>query len=118
MTRLRLTITALICLMGTFMVAQDDMNVRSPEMTQNPEQQQQWIDGQNPYSAKPRNMWDLTLHGGHSFVQGDVDAPFWSGFGAGLSVRKSLSYVLSLRVGGQYNSSKGYDGRPTSYAWT
>ena len=116
MTRFRLTTTALLCLFATIGMAQDESQVLAPEMTKNPEQQQQFIDGQNSYSAKPRNMWEIGLNAGHSFIQGDVDAPVWSGFGAGLTFRKSLSYILSIRFGGQYTSSKGYNGRPSQFA--
>ena len=116
MTRLLLSTAFALCFAVSSLMAQDDMNVTSPDMTQDPEQQQQWIDGQNPYPAKPKNMWEIGVNAGHSFVAGDVDAPVWSGFGAGLTFRKSLSYVLSIRFGGQYTSSKGYDGRATTYA--
>src|SRR6187402_1019182 len=51
------------------------------EMTVNPEQNKLWRTGQAKYSAKPRSMWELGLHGGSAFVGGDVEAPFPAGYG-------------------------------------
>ena len=67
-------------------------------MTLDPEQNQKWRDGQYPYSAKPKSMWELGIHAGHSFVSGDVEAPFPAGFGFGLHLRKSINYILSFAL--------------------
>ncbi len=81
------------------------------EMTQNPEQNQLWRTGQSKYSAKPKNMWELGLHGGTAFISGDVEAGVLSGYGFGLHLRKAINYTLSWRVDATYQSSKGYDAR-------
>ena len=62
--------------------------VIADEMTVNPEQNKMWRTGQAKYSAKPKSMWELGIHGGSSFVSGDVDAAFPAGYGFGLHVRK------------------------------
>jgi len=81
-------------------------------MTLDPEQNLKWREGQYPYSAKPKSMWELGIHAGHSFISGDVEAPFPAGFGFGLHLRKSINYILSFRIDGWYTQSKGYDARP------
>ncbi len=82
-------------------------------MTVDAEQNRLWREGQYPYSAKPKNMWELGVHFGHNYVAGDVESPFWSGTGFGLSLRKAINYTLSFRLDGWYSTSKGYDSRPT-----
>jgi len=81
------------------------------EMTVNPEQNKMWRTGQSAFSAKPKNMWELGIHGGYAFVSGDVEAPFPAGYGFGLHLRKAINYTLSFRLDATYQSSKGYDAR-------
>jgi len=85
------------------------------EMTVNPEQNKLWRTGQAKYSAKPKSMWELGLHGGSAFVGGDVEAPFPAGYGVGLHIRKAINYTLSWRLDATYQSSKGYDARGFNY---
>ena len=85
------------------------------EMTVNPEQNKLWRTGQSKYSAKPKSMWELGLHGGSAFVGGDVEAPFPAGYGVGLHIRKAINYTLSWRLDATYQSSKGYDARSFNY---
>jgi OOP family OmpA-OmpF porin len=59
---------------------------------------------QSDYPAKPRNMWELGIHGGYHFIQGDVAA--LPGFGGGLSLRKALGHTFSIR--GEYTGSFDY----------
>jgi outer membrane protein OmpA-like peptidoglycan-associated protein len=80
-------------------------------MTVNPEQNKMWRTGQAKYSAKPKSMWELGIHGGSSFVSGDVDAAFPAGYGFGLHVRKAINYTLSWRLEGIYQVSEGFDPR-------
>lgn len=89
--------------------------VIADEMTQNPEQNQLWRTGQSKYSAKPKNMWELGLHGGTAFIGGDVEASIPSGYGFGIHVRKAINYTLSWRVDATYQSSKGYDARTFNF---
>ncbi len=84
------------------------------DMTIDPEQNRKWRDGQYPYSAKPKSMWELGIHTGYSFVSGDVEAPFPAGLGFGLHLRKAINYILSFRIDGWYTSSKGFDARRSS----
>src|SRR5688500_17684087 len=84
------------------------------EMTVDPEQNAAWRTGQSVYSAKPKNMWELGIHGGHAFVSGDVEAPFPAGYGFGLHIRKAINYTFSIRAEAMYQSSKGYDARASS----
>lgn len=85
------------------------------EMTKDAEQNQQWRTGQSKFPARPRHMWELGINVGHAFISGDVEAVAPAGFGVGLSVRRAINYVLSIRVGAQYMTSKGADARATSY---
>jgi OOP family OmpA-OmpF porin len=85
------------------------------EMTVNPEQNKLWRTGQAKYSAKPKSMWELGLHGGSAFIGGDVEAPFPAGYGVGLHIRKAINYTLSWRLDASYQSSKGFDARNFNY---
>ncbi len=56
-------------------------------------------------TAKPKNMWELGIHAGHSILTGDVD---WkSDFGVGLHLRKALDYTFSIRLDGTLNRLSG-----------
>ncbi|MDH3650742.1 MAG: OmpA family protein [Saprospiraceae bacterium] len=81
------------------------------DLTLDPDQNKKWREGQHPYSAKPKSMWELGIHAGHAFISGDVEAVFPSGFGFGLHLRKAVNYVLSFRLDGWYSQSKGFDAR-------
>jgi outer membrane protein OmpA-like peptidoglycan-associated protein len=73
-------------------------------------QHNEFMNNQYPYPAKPRDMWELGVTAGYSLWKGDMPSRF--GYGFGLSLRKSLGHVFSVR--GQYTGSfnKGYDYRP------
>lgn len=86
--------------------------VITDEMTKDAEQNKQWRAGQSKYSAKPKNMWELGLHGGRFQVVGDVPTSvLFPGWGAGLHLRKAINYALSVRVDGFYGITKGFDDR-------
>lgn len=85
------------------------------EMTVNPEQNAKWRMGQANYSAKPKSAWELGLHLGHFFIDGDVDRQIPGGYGLGLHLRKSLHYVFSLRADFFYGSTKMLDPQPWSH---
>ena len=59
---------------------------------------------------KPNDMWELGLHAGMLGYGADTQfkLPF-SGFGGGLSVRKSLGYTFSLRAELLYGQTYGQD---------
>jgi OOP family OmpA-OmpF porin len=85
------------------------------EMTLNPEQNKNWRMGQNKYSAKPKNAWELGLHFGHFFIDGDVDRTIPGGYGLGLHLRKAIHYVFSLRGDFFYGQAKGIDPQAWSH---
>lgn len=84
----------------------------SKRSVKNMPQQNEFINNQYPYPSKPRSMWELGISGGTSFIIGDVDPSFGSpsggipAFGGGISVRKALGHVISLR--GSWNGSFNY----------
>lgn len=101
------------CLLSTISIGQNDTWTApkiTDEMTVNPEQNKQWRMGAGKYSAKPKNMWELGIHTGHFFTDGDVDPkqPF-SGWGLGLHMRKAIHYVFSLRGDIMFGRTKGLD---------
>lgn len=68
-------------------------------------QQQSFLNNQSIYPAKPRNMWELGVHGGYYKIFGDLASQ--PGFGAGLSLRKALGYTFSIRAEAMYGQAKG-----------
>jgi OmpA-OmpF porin, OOP family len=93
-------------------VTGQDVQTIGDNVTIDPEQNQKWREGQYPYSAKPKSMWELGLHTGHSFIAGDVESAFPAGLGFGLHLRKAINYTLSFRLDGWYSTTKGFDARP------
>ena len=79
------------------------------EMTKNPEQNKAWRMGQEKYSAKPKNAWELGVHFGHFFIDGDVDRTLPGGFGVGLHLRKAIHYVFSIRADLFYGQACGLE---------
>ena len=72
-------------------------------------QHSEFLNNQYPYPAKPRDMWEFGVHGGLAMIFGDVSPN--AGIGGGISLRKSLGHIFSLR--GQYTGSffRGIDYR-------
>lgn len=79
------------------------------EMTMNPDQNKSWRMGQSKYSAKPKNAWELGVHAGHFFIDGDVNPTVPGGFGLGLHLRKAIHYVFSIRGDFFYGQATGLD---------
>ncbi|MEO7312494.1 MAG: OmpA family protein [Chitinophagaceae bacterium] len=74
-------------------------------------QQNEWKNNspsQN-FPARPRDMWQLGVYGGLFMVDGDC--PALPGWNVGVSIRKALGYVLSLRGSISYGQDKGLDYR-------
>lgn len=97
--------------------AQEDAFVKtgiSDEMTKDPEQNKMWKMGQTNYSAKPKSAWELGVHLGHAFIDGDVDRTLPGGYGLGLHLRKAVHYVFSIRADLFYGQMTGLDPQP----WT
>jgi OmpA-OmpF porin, OOP family len=109
----KIKLIGVFCLLVSISWSQDDTWTApkiTDEMTVNPEQNKKWRMGEGRYSAKPKNMWELGIHTGHFFTDGDVDPkqPF-SGYGIGLHLRKAIHYVFSLRGDIFYGKTKGLD---------
>ena len=111
MTKKVTLITALV--FGIFFIgrSQESSPDITDDMTVDADQNSKWRQGQYPYSAKPKSMWELGVHAGYSFISGDVESPFWSGAGFGLHLRKAINYTLSVRFNGWFTQSKGFDAR-------
>lgn len=80
-------------------------------------QQQDFLNNNTTFPAKPRDMWQLGVFVGLPYVDGDcpmaISGP-GSGissyaWGGGVSLRKSLGYVLSLRASMAYYNMIGLD---------
>ncbi len=82
------------------------------EMTVDAEQNKAWRMGENRYSAKPKNAWEVGVHLGHFFIDGDVDRTIPGGYGLGLHLRKAIHYAFSLRGDFFYGQATGLDPQP------
>ena len=82
------------------------------EMTVNPEQTRQWRQGQSKFPARPKDAWELGIHAGHFFIDGDVDRKIPAGYGTGISFRKAINYIASLRFDFFYGKAKGIEPQP------
>lgn len=76
-------------------------------------QQNNFLNHQSNFPAKPRDMWELGLHGGLHLISGTV--PAQPGFGGGISLRKALGHTFSLRAEyiGSIDKGQDYKLRPT-----
>jgi outer membrane protein OmpA-like peptidoglycan-associated protein len=72
-------------------------------------QYNEFQNNQYPYPARPRDMWELGFHGGYSAIISDIDGR--PGFGGGLSLRKSLGHIFSVRADYTGSFSYGLDYR-------
>lgn len=61
-------------------------------------QHNEFLNNNYPYPAQPRNQWELGFTGGAAMIIGDVKSKV--GLGGGISVRKALNHIFSIR--GQY----------------
>ena len=83
----------------------------------NTSQQQDFLSNNSPFPAKPRDMWQLGIFAGVPWVDGDAPIAVkgaGSGissyaFGGGISLRKALGYVLSVRGSVSYYNMLGLD---------
>ncbi len=60
-------------------------------------QYNEFVNNLYAFPPKPRNMWEVGVKVGSPTIEGDVSSIFPS-FGWGVHARKSLGYVLSLRM--------------------
>lgn len=77
-------------------------------------QQESFLSNQTIYPAKPRDMWELGVNGGYYTIFDGV--PAQPGWGAGITLRKSLGYVFSVRGGFTYGQARGVDYRLTNWS--
>jgi len=82
------------------------------------DQQIQYLNHQNAFPAKPRNMWELGIGTGFYNVFGDVTSktPFTavnplSSMGFHASLRKALGYSVSMRLQYVFGNASGFDYR-------
>jgi OOP family OmpA-OmpF porin len=71
-------------------------------------QHNEFLNNQYPYPAIPRSQWELGFSLGNSRIIGDV-ANYKFGYGAGISLRKALNNMISLRGGFLYQQTTGID---------
>ncbi len=64
-----------------------------------------------PYPAKPRDMWQIGLTGSALVPVFDVPNNPLPGYAAGLYLRKSLGYTVSVKLAAQYAEAKGTEFR-------
>jgi len=68
-------------------------------------QQNEFMNNQYDFPAKPRSMWEVGVKVGEFHINGDVSPV--PNFGFGAHVRKSLGYTLSLRAEYSHGVGKG-----------
>ena len=99
---------------GTMNDAKSYWDDSSKVSTKNMAQYNEFRNNQYPYPAKPRDMWQLGLTGGVMVPLFDVPNAQFPGWHAGLNLRKSLGYMVSVKFGAEYGEAKGYEYRPYS----
>lgn len=78
--------------------------------------------GGSSFPPKPTDQWQIGLHLGLPMLEGDVRAEPFGGahgpaFGVGLNIRKSLGYLVSLRLHGMYANTYGMEFVQGSFAF-
>lgn len=70
-------------------------------------QYNEWANGlaSSPFAPKPRDAWQVGVSGGYAALFGDVNTA--SGWNAGVSARKAIGYVFSIRPGISYRKING-----------
>ena len=78
-------------------------------------QQQDFLNNNSNFPAKPRDMWQLGVFIGYPYIDGDCPSAFRGvgtgistySWGGGLSIRKAIGYVVSLRASMAYYNMLG-----------
>jgi hypothetical protein len=76
------------------------------------DQYRSYMNYQNAFPPKPRNMWELGVGAGAFNILGDVSSlPLWrnGGYGFHAHVRKAWGYLISTRLQYMYGKAKGLD---------
>lgn len=92
----------------TAVAASEDQFIKDRDTTQHTD----WRKGKNQYPGHPRDMWQIGLGGGSFLVSGDVKSQF--GWGASIHARKSLGYVLSLKMEYMFGQARGLNYQASS----
>lgn len=80
-------------------------------------QQQAYINKQYYFPARPKDQWELGINFGPALIFGDV-SPYYrkmgiiTNIGAGVTVRKSIGYIASLRFGYNFYMFTGRNWEP------
>ena len=80
-------------------------------------QQEAYKNNQYYFPARPKDQWELGINFGPAFVFGDV-APYYrkmgilTNIGAGVTVRKSIGYIASIRFGYNFMMMTGRNWEP------
>jgi outer membrane protein OmpA-like peptidoglycan-associated protein len=80
-------------------------------------QQTDFLNNNTNFPAKPRDMWQLGVFVGLPYVDGDCPMAFHGAgsgissysWGGGISVRKAIGYVISIRASAAYYNMLGLD---------
>ncbi len=83
----------------------------SDDVVKDKNNNEKWRGGTAKFPSKPRDMWELGVHGGYLQYAGDVNSQ--PGYGFGLHIRKSLGYVFSLRGNFMYGVAYGLNYLPS-----
>ncbi|MBU6158696.1 MAG: hypothetical protein KGP35_06655 [Bacteroidetes bacterium] len=75
-------------------------------------QHSEFLKQQYPFPAKPRNQWEVGVSLGNAGIWGDVTSRI-PNFGWGVTVRKSLGYVLSMRLAYSGGVTRGLNWQPS-----
>lgn len=83
----------------------DSQNVRKKHLMR------QWSfeNNQSSFPAPKKDNWSIGLKGGYAFIAGDVRS--LPGWGAGLTIRRSLGHIVSLRLSGDFSCVRGLNYR-------
>lgn len=76
-------------------------------------QQNEFMNNQYYYPAKPRNQWEIGVKVGNFFIAGDVPTLF-PNIGFGAHVRKSFGYLFSLRLEYMFGIGRGLHYQPAT----
>ena len=69
-------------------------------------QRNEFLNNQYPYPPIPRNQWEIGISLGNSRILGDV-TNFKFGYGLGVTARKALTNIISIRGGILYQQTLG-----------
>ena len=75
-------------------------------------QQKAFLENKYRYPARPKDQWEISLQGGSSLISGDIKPNWGKGWGAGFSVRKAITYFLSMRFSYIFSLIKDQELKP------